>query len=124
MQIHSIRLTIQDVVTSDNVPVVALLGAVYIDDGKKMVDDEGNTKLDEDGNAIPDYEKINFTSLLSQNPTFKKEIQKMAIEAITLHNLEQAKKDGKELEFLQDYGLGLEKPKPRGSRSTPAKKRK
>ena len=115
MKIHSVRITIQDVYTSDDVPVVAGFTDIFIDQGEKMVS--------EDGEEQPKYKKLSSTFLLGKNPKFKQEIQKMVIETITLHDLEEKKKNGEELSLPDDLGLGLVKKKSKGKvRHTKSKK--
>lgn len=111
MKVHSIRITIQDVQTAENVPVVAGFTDIFLDHGEIMLDDEGNVKLDEDNLPQKKYEKITATWLLSQNVVLKREIQKMVIQAITIHDIEQRKASGKPLDIGEDYGLGITKPK-------------
>lgn len=114
MKIHSIRITIQDVQTTENVPVVAGFTDIFLDHGETMVDDEGQVKLDEDGLPQKKFEKISATWLLSHNVLLKREIQKMVIETITQHDIEQRKTTGEDLNIGDDYGLGIVKPKKKG----------
>ena len=111
MKIHSIKITIQDVLTTENTPVVAGFTDIFLDHGQVMIDEEGQPLLTEDGLSQPKFEKISATWLLSQNKVLKAEIQKMAIETITLHDLEQQKKTGKPLDFSVEFGLGIKKAK-------------
>jgi hypothetical protein len=123
MKIHSISIRIQDVITSDNVPVVAGFTDIYLDNNEIMLDDEGNQKLTEEGLPQKKFEKVSATWLLSQNVILKREIQKMVITAITQYDIEQRKAKGEELNFDTEMGLGISKPK-RGANVTKAKKRK
>lgn len=123
MKIHSIKILIQDVVTSDKVPVVAGFTDIYLDNDETMLDDEGNPKLTEDGLPQKKFEKISATWLLSQNVVLKREIQKMVITAITQYDIEQRKAKGEKLEIPDDMGLGIARPK-RGKNVTKPKKRK
>ena len=122
MKIHSIRITIQDVETTDKIPVVAGFTDVFIDNDEVMLDDEGNVKLDDENLPQKKYEKISSTWLLSQNVVFKREIQKMVITMITQHDIEQRKAKGEELNLPDEMGLGM--TKKRGKNITKAKKRK
>lgn len=124
MKIHSIRITIQDVETTEGIPVVAGFTDIFIDNGEIMLDDEGKTKLADDGLPHKKFEKISTTWLLNNNVVFKREIQKMAIEAITQFDIEQRKEKGEELNFGDTYGLGMDKKKKKGANVTKAKKRK
>lgn len=123
MKIQSIRITIQDVETDDKVKVVAGFTDVFLDHGEVMLDDDNNPKLTKDGLPQPKYEKISATWLMSNNVTFKKEIQKMVITMITQHDIEQKKKTGDTIALPDDLGLGMMKSK-RGKNVTKAKKRK
>lgn len=114
MKIHSIRFTIQDVMTAENVPVVAGFTDIFLDNDEIMLDDEGNPKLTDEGLPQKKFEKVSATWLLSQNVVLKKEIQRMAITAITLHDIEQRKAKGEKLDLPEDMGLGISKPKKKG----------
>lgn len=122
MKVHSIRITIQDVPTAENVPVVAGFTDIFLDHGEFMVDDEGNTKLTEDGEPQKKFEKITATWLLSQNVVIKREIQKMVITAITQHDIKQREETGESLNIGEDYGLGISKPKVKRVSKTRTKK--
>lgn len=103
MQIHSLKLNIQDVHTKDAAKVAVVMGTLFIDDGKKVVNSE--TMKPE-----PAYETINFTTLLSNNETFKRSIQDLIMEALTLKNLKIAKENGNLTHFLEASGVQT-KPK-------------
>ena len=122
MKIQSIRITIQDVLTSENTPVVAGFTDVFLDHDEIMLDDEGQPKLTDEGLPQKKFEKISSTWLLSHNPVFKKEIQKMVITMITQFDIDQKKAKGQPLPFTADMGLGITKPK-RGKNVTKVKKR-
>lgn len=123
MKIQSIRITIQDVETTDNIKVVAGFTDVFLDHGEIMLDDENNPKLTEDGLPQPKYEKISATWLMSNNVAFKREIQKMVITMITQHDIDKRKENGETIALPDDLGLGMSKPK-KGKNVTKAKKRK
>lgn len=124
MKIHSIRITIQDVETSDKIPVVAGFTDVFLDNDEVMLDDDGNVKLDDDNLPQKKFEKISSTWLMSQNVVLKREIQKMVITMITQHDIEQRKAKGEPLPLEDEIGLGMKKPKRKGLPVTKAKKRK
>jgi hypothetical protein len=108
--------------TKENVPVVAGFTDIFLDHNEIMLDDDGNTKLDEDGLPQKKYEKLSATWLLSQNVVLKREIQKMVVTAITQHDIEQRKAKGEPLPFTDDIGLGLSKPKVKRVSKTRKKK--
>jgi len=105
MQIHSLKLTFQDVLTKDGAKIAAVLGTIYLDDGKIISNSE--TLKPE-----PEYEKINFTSSLDSNTKLKSVIQEMIIEALTLKNLKLAKDNGTLTHFVEAMGVST-KPVPK-----------
>jgi hypothetical protein len=105
MQIHSLKLTFQDIVTKDGAKIAAVLGTLYIDDGK-MVANKETLKPE------PEYEKINFTTALSNNLKLKTVIQEMIVEALTLKNLQLAKENGNLTHFVEAMGVNT-RPVPR-----------
>lgn len=109
--------------TAENVPVVAGFTDIFLDNDEIMLDDEGNPKLTDEGLPQKKFEKVSATWLLSQNVVLKKEIQRMAITAITLHDIEQRKAKGEKLDLPEDMGLGIFKPKKKGLPKMRAKKK-
>lgn len=103
MKIHSLKLTLQDVETSDKKKVAAIFGTVFIDDGKVKMDLNGPV-LDENGEETPIYETINFTTALANVEHFKQIAQTMIIEALTLKNMEIAEKNGELSHFVRAIG--------------------
>ena len=111
MQIHSLKLTFQDVVTKDGAKIAAVMGTLYIDDGKVVANKE--TLKPE-----PEYEKISFTTALGSNQKLKSVIQEMIVEALTLKNLKIAKENGTMTHFLESVGLNSRPvPKKRVSKT-------
>jgi len=98
MQIHSLKLTFQDVTTKDGAKIAAVMGTLYIDDGK-MVANKETLKPE------PEYEKISFTTALGSNQKLKSVIQEMIVEALTLKNLKIAKENGTMTHFLESVGV-------------------
>ena len=68
MQIHSLKLTFQDITTADGAKLAVVLGTVFIDTGKKIANTE--TLKPE-----PEFETINFTTSIGANPKLKSVIQ-------------------------------------------------
>lgn len=109
--------------TSDDKPIAAVMGTVFIDNDEWKRNEEGNMVLDGEGMPIPIYETINFTTALHTDPGLLKCIQTLIIEALTLKNLAIAEKNGTISHFLEAVGAGPKKAK-RGSNVTKIKRRK
>lgn len=124
MKIHSIRITIQDVMTAENIPVVAGFTDIFLDNDEIILDDEGNPKLTDEGLPQKKFEKISATWLLSQNVVLKKEIQKMVITTLTQFDIDRRKEKGEALNLPDDMGLGIMKPKKKGPNVMKIKRRK
>lgn len=103
MQIHSLKLTIQDVRTKDSAKIAVVMGTLFIDEGKKQSNPE--TMQPE-----PVYEQINFTTALNNSSKFKQCIQEMIIEALTLKNLKIARENGNLTHFVESVGYQTKKP--------------
>ena len=103
MQVHSLKLTIQDVHTKDNAKIAAVMGTLFIDTGKTVANAE--TLQPE-----PELETIHFTTALNTDPELKKVIQALIVEAATLKNLKIAKESGTLNHFLESCGVDT-KPK-------------
>lgn len=110
MKIHSLKLTIQDMKTSDDKDVAAVMGTVFIEDGEFKKNEDGNIVLDDAGDPIPIYETINFTTALHTNRELKRVVQELIIEAVSLKNLEIAKENGTLSHYLKAMTT-LGKPK-------------
>jgi hypothetical protein len=98
MQVHSLKLTIQDVTTKDAARIAAVMGTLFIDTGKTVANKE-TLKTE------PEMEVIHFTTALNNNPTLKKVIQDLIMEAATLKNLKIAKESGTINHFLESCGV-------------------
>jgi len=105
MQIHSLKLTIQDITTKDAAKLAVVMGTLFIDDGKMVANSE--TLQPE-----PDYEKISFTTALGNNQKLRTCIQELIVEALTLKNLQIAKENGTLTHFVEAMGVNT-KPVPK-----------
>lgn len=104
MQVHSLKLTVQDVMTKDGAKIAAVMGTLFIDSGKTIANSETM-------NPEPELETIQFTTALNSSVELKKVIQKLIMEAVTLKNLKIAKESGTVSHFLESVGVQT-KPKP------------
>jgi hypothetical protein len=116
MKINSLKLTLQDVESSDKKKIAVIFGTVFIDNDKYKEDINGPV-LDEHGEKIPVYETINFTTALDNIEHFKQIAQEIIIEALTLKNMKIAEKNGELSHFIESVGGDLPKA-PRGFRKT------
>lgn len=123
MKINSLKLTIQDMETSDAKSVAAVMGTLFIDNDEWKKNEEGNLLLDDAGMPIPIYETINFTTALHVNRQLLSCVQALIIEALTLKNMAIAKKNGTLSHFIKAVGAQTQ-PKARGSSVTKIKRRK
>lgn len=94
MQIHSLKLTIQDMPDKTGKLFAAVYGTLIIDTGETAKDAEGNEKKDKEGQVIPILENINFITPLNSSRELKMCVQGLAIEALTLKDMEISKKNG------------------------------
>lgn len=104
MKVHSLKLTLQDIVTKDGAKIAAVMGTLFIDSGKTIANKETM-------NPEPELEAINFTTSLNSSVELKTVMQKLIIEALTLKNLKIAKESGTITHFLEAVGVPT-KPKP------------
>lgn len=115
MQIHSLKLTFQDIVTKDAAKLAVVNGTLFIDTGKQVANTE--TLKPE-----PEFETINFTTALGNSPDLKRIIQTLVMEALTLKNLKIAKENGNLTHFLETTGVQT-KPKVIKRKSKTRKKK-
>lgn len=110
MKINSLKITVQDVTTSDGHTVAGLSTTLFIDDGEfKMQELEDGTKefvLDKEGEKIPMYEIINASGALGVNPDMKRVVQELVITLLTMKNLKIAKKNGELTHFVEAIKTG------------------
>lgn len=105
MQIHSLKLTFQDIVTKDAAKLAVMMGTLFIDNGGKVLNNKN-------GEFEPKLESIQFTTALSNAPDLQAALQPLIMEALTLKNIKIAKENGTLTHFLESVGVET-KPKPR-----------
>ncbi len=79
MKIHSLKLTIQDMLLKDNVVNAGVFGSLLIDDGKDEIIDGKKTRV---------YERLQFTMSLDAVPEFKAQIKSMITQCLELNKME------------------------------------
>jgi len=118
MQIHSLKLTFQDIVTKDAAKLAVVLGTLFIDNEEKVLNEKT-------GEFEPALESIQFTTALSTNPELEKVIQGIMMEALTLKNIKIAKENGTLTHFLETCGAEIKsKPLKRVSKTRSKAKKK
>lgn len=122
MQIHSLKLTIQDVVSKEGVKIATVFGTLILDTGDKAKTETGEDRLDAEGATIPVLEDIQFILPVNSSKELKAVIQSLAVEALTLKNLEIAKKEGQLSHYVKQVTGLLPKKKKKGLPNTPKKK--
>lgn len=121
MKVDSIRLHIQDMPDKKGELFAVVSGKITLDTGEIKLDEFLKPVLDSEGEEIPILDDINVMFPLNKEPSFKTNIEAIAMEALTLKNLEIAKENGQISHFVQ--AMGAPKPK-RGKNITKPKKRK
>lgn len=118
MKVHSLKLTVQDMPDKRGELFATVFGTVIIDTGEVKVDEAGTPVLDEAKQVIPILDNINFIVPLNSNKILKSVVQGMLVEALTLKNLEIAKKHGQLSHFIQAIE-GVAPSAPKKERSVP-----
>jgi hypothetical protein len=121
MKIDSIKLHIQDLPDKKGKLFAAVSGKVTLNTGEVKLDEKLEVVLDENGDEIPILEDINMMFALNKDPSFAANIQAIAMEALTLKNLEIAEENGQISHFVQAVGApekkkGLRITKPKVKR--------
>lgn len=83
-QVHSLKLTIQDVYTKDAAKIAAVLGTLFVDHGEKVLNEVS-------GEFEPKYEQINFRTALFKHLELQQVIRGLIVEALALEDLKIAK---------------------------------
>ena len=120
MKIDSIKLHIQDLPDKEGKLFAAVSGKITLNTGEIKVDEKSVPVLDEHGDEIPILDDINVMFALNKDPSFKSNIEAIAMEALTLRNLEIAEENGQISHFVKEMGAPAGKKK-RGSKTTKAK---
>ncbi len=114
---------IQDMPDKKGNLFAAVSGKLTLNTGDIKLDKKGNAVLDEAGDMIPILDDINFIFSLNKYPDFKTQIQAMAVEALTLKNMQIAEENGQLSHFVEAVGaVGTSKKK--GPKDTKKIKRK
>lgn len=128
MQIHSLKLTVQDVVSKEGDKIATVFGTLILNTGEKAKDARGEDRRDAEGDTIPVLENIDFVIPVNSSKELKAVIQSLAVQALTLKDMEIAEKEGELSHYVQAIqGIAPKKAKivrlpKKGSRSTPKKK--
>lgn len=101
MKINSLKLTIQDMPDKEGKLFAAVYGTLILDTGEVKQDKDGKPVVDKEGVLIPILENINFITPLNSSKELKACVQALAVEALTLKNMEIAKKEGQLSHFVQ-----------------------
>lgn len=94
MQIHSLNLVVQDAPTVEGKMVATVFGKLVMKTGEVAKTAEGTPRLDEEGQEIPVLDDINFVIPVSSSKELKAVIQSLAVQALTLKDLEVVEKKG------------------------------
>jgi len=113
MKIHSLKLTVQDVPSKEGRNIATVFGTLTLDTEEVAKDAEGKERLDAEGATIPVLDDINFVIPVNSSPELKAVIQSLAVQALTLKDMEIAKKNGQLSHYVQAVeGVVPEKPEP------------
>ena len=81
--------------------IATVFGTLILDTGEKAKTQSGDDRLDEEGETIPVLDNIDFITPVNSSKELKAVIQALAIEALTLKDMEVAKKNGQLSHFVQ-----------------------
>lgn len=110
MQVHSLKLTIQDVPGKEEGEMfAACFATVTLNTGEVAKNEDGTDRLDEAGELIPILEEINTVFPLDKDEIFKGNIQAILMEALTLKNWQIAKENGQLSHFVEAMGGDADK---------------
>lgn len=101
MKIHSLKLTIQDMPGKDGKLFAAVYGTLTLDTEQPALDEKGEPKVDKEGQTISMLDDINFVTPLNNSKELKACVQAIAVEALTLKDMEIAKKNGQLSHYIQ-----------------------
>lgn len=101
MKIHSLKLTIQDMPGKDDKLFAAVYGTLTLDMEEPALDEKGEPKVDKEGQPISMLDDINFVTPLNASKELKAVVQSMAVEALTLKDMEVAKKNGQLSHYVE-----------------------
>lgn len=125
MKIHSLKLTIQDMPGKDGKLFAAVYGTLILDTGEVKLDADGKPVVDKEDVVIPILENINFITPLNASKELKACVQALAVEALTLKDMEVSKKNGQLSHYVEAIkGAAPKKKKKAGPAPIPVPRRK
>lgn len=125
MKIHSLKLTIQDVPSKEGRPVATVFGTLTLDTEELAKDEKGETRVDSEGVVVPILDDINFVLPVNSSPELKAVVQSLAVQALTLKDMEIAKKNGQLSHYVETVqGVAPEPKKGPGAIPKPRRKKK
>lgn len=101
MKIHSLKLTIQDMPDKKGNLFAAVYGTLTLDMEEPALDEKGEPKVDEEGQAISMLDDINFVTPLNASKELKTVVQALSVEALTLKDMQVAKKNGQLSHYIE-----------------------
>lgn len=101
MQIHSLKLTVQDIVSKEGDKIATVFGTLVLDTGEKAKTEKGEDRLDAEGETIPVLENIDFIIPVNSSKELKAVIQSLAVQALTLKDMEIAEKNGQLSHYVE-----------------------
>lgn len=125
MQIHSLQLTIQDIVSKEGDKIATVFGKLVLDTGEKAKTEQGEDRLDDEGQLIPILDSINFVIPVNSSKELKAVVQSLAVQALTLKDMEIAEKNGQLSHYVEAIGAAAPKGVVRKERApVPVARRK
>lgn len=109
MQIHSLQLTIQDIVSKEGDKIATVFGKLVLDTGEKAKTEQGEDRLDDEGQLIPILDSINFVIPVNSSKELKAVVQSLAVQALTLKDMEIAEKNGQLSHYVEAIGAAAPK---------------
>ncbi len=114
MHIHSLKLTIQDMPDKKGKPFASVFGTLILNTGEVKVDKDDMPVKDAEGDFIPILDNINFILPLNASKELTMVVQSLAVEALTLKDMQIAKKNGQ----LSHYVEAIKGLDPRKKQAT------
>lgn len=93
----------------------AVYGTLTLDMEEPALDEKGEAKVDAEGQAVSMLDDINFVTPLNNSKELKACVQSIAVEALTLKDMEVAKKNGQ----LSHYVQAIKALDPRQKKAAP-----
>ena len=125
MKIHSLKLTIQDMPDKEGKLFAGVFGTLVLDTEEVKRDVDGEPVADKEGVVIPILDNINFIVPLNKSKELKAVVQSLAVEALTLKDMEIAKKNGQLSHYVEAIqGIAPKAKKKAGPAPIPVPRRK